>query len=160
MRNRSGNSWRFASVAVAVGCGLALTAGPAAADPGSGGGSGGAPRQGGDCSATVLEPQAVTVFPANQQPYEFLVQATVSIDDPGRAAGCALRVCVEEEHGPGNWHAEGCGISTVDPAVADYYSLTPYVDCDSTADTGNFRSYVRFEDSTVARVGVARAVCR
>ncbi|MPZ67791.1 MAG: hypothetical protein GEU83_20675 [Pseudonocardiaceae bacterium] len=107
----------------------------------------------------MLDPQAVTVFPSDQARYDYLVQASVRLDEPGRAAGCDLRVCVEEEHGPGNWHAEGCGVSTVEPTVADYYSLTPYVDCDSSADTGNYRSYVRFEDSVVARVGEARAVC-
>lgn len=112
-----------------------------------------------DCSATLLEPQAVNVYPSDQEPYEFLVQGAVRINDPSRADGCELRVCVEEEHGPGRWHAEGCGLSTVDADVTDYYSLTPYVDCENYADTGDFRSYVRFESSSVARVGVARSVC-
>lgn len=146
---------------VTVSCALSLIGGSAAAAD---------PRVGnvpdrttqpnaGECTAMVLDPQRVNVYPSTEEPYEFLVQGAVHIDDPTVAAGCTLRVCVEEEHGAGNWHAEGCGRSTVDPSESDYYSLTPYVDCDNDGDSATYRSQARFEGSTVTRVGAARYVC-
>lgn len=108
----------------------------------------------------MLQPAAVNVYPTDDAPFEFQVQAVVYVTDPARAAGCTLRVCVEEELGEGNWRAENCGLNGIDAREHYYYySLIPYVDCDNYGGTGDFRSYARFDGSTVSRAGPPRFVC-
>jgi hypothetical protein len=113
------------------------------------------------CSASYLRPgNPIVQGPDDRyRPYDYRLWGQVRISNPSAAAGCIVRVCLAEELGEGNWQAFWCANSAVAANEPVYLSLRVFLDCQNYAGTGYFRSYARFQNSTVSVMGPERYVC-
>lgn len=112
------------------------------------------------CSLLRVQVRPVRVFRVNDGTFEYRVMGRVYIKRPGRLSGCRIKVCEAEELGRGNWYPAWCADSIIARGTRRYVSFAPYVDCDRYKGTGFFRSYARFDGSSVRSMGIETRLCR
>lgn len=86
------------------------------------------PAEAADCSAAAAGLSPTYVMYQAYGGGEYLIAAEVYLQNPGAAAGCTIRVCLEEWLG--YWYGQECANSTVASWEHYYLSGTVYLNCD------------------------------
>lgn len=112
-----------------------------------------------NCSLTGVSASSPESWRVNAHPYDYRVRGWGYISNPSTKLGCTVIVCVGEELGAGNWKGTWCINWVISAGLRNIHSQAPYVDCQTYAGTGWFRSYVRMAGGGVTLLGPPKKVC-
>jgi hypothetical protein len=116
-------------------------------------------RRGG-CSLLDVQARKIRVYRLDDPYYDYRAKGRAYVPKVRPVRGCTLIICLGEELGAGHWVGSWCEHRRIRRDGWFSSFPPPYIPCEDYDGTGWFRSYLRFEGSSVKELGLETRLCR